>query len=64
MAKFIDGIEIKVQVSDDLKEWTDAGESVSVDIIAEDETIRTYEAKLGNANGDGSLKRFLRLSVE
>ena len=64
VAKFIDGIEIKVQVSDDLKEWTDAGESVSVDIIAEDETIRTYEAKLGNAIGDGALKRFMRLSVE
>ena len=64
VAKFMDGIEIKVQVSDDLKEWTDAGESISVDMIAEDETIRTYEAKLDNAIGDGALERFLRLSVE
>ena len=60
----IDGIEIKVQVSDDLKEWTDAGESVSVDMIAEDETIRTYEAKLDAAITDGALKRFMRLSVK
>ena len=64
VAKLIDGIEIKVQVSDDLKEWTDAGESVSVDMIAEDETIRTYEAKLDAAITDGALKRFMRLSVK
>jgi len=64
VTKFLDDIEIKVQVSYDLIEWNDAGESVSVDMIAEDETIRTYEAKLDGAITDGSLKRFMRLHVE
>ena len=64
MTKFLDGIEIKVQLSDDLIEWTDAEESVSVEMIAEDETIRTYEAKLDNVIVGGVLKRFMRLSVE
>ena len=64
VTKFLDGIEIKVQLSDDLIEWTDAEESVSVEMIAEDETIRTYEAKLDNVIVGGVLKRFMRLSVE
>ena len=64
VTKFLDDIKIKVQVSYDLIEWNDAGESVSVDMIAEDETIRTYEAKLDGAITDGSLKRFMRLHVE
>jgi len=64
VTKFLDGIEIKVQVSDNLIEWTDAGESVSVEMIAEDETIGTYEARLDSAITDGALKRFMRLHIE
>ena len=64
VTKFLDGLNIKVQVSDDLIEWTDAGGSVSVEMIAEDETIRTYEAKLGGVIGDGVSKRFMRLQID
>ncbi len=64
VTKFLDGLNIKVQVSNDLIEWTDAGESVSVEMIAEDETIRTYEAKLGDVIGDGVSKRFMRLQID
>ena len=57
-----EGISVAPELSDDLGNWTDAGQSVTVEMLADDGISSTYRVTLKELPGS-AVARFMRLRV-